>query len=250
VIAVLLAAVTLISVGCSGRGTGVRGSDELDPAIALYIRGEYKRAVEKLIELSGRLESEGDLQTAYLYLGRSYLSLGDYIRAADAFSSGKLLGGGIEFDQYLAVAQQHLRSTPRIIGTQESITRAQLAALIDNLFGQLLEYRTVPGQSTVDTKDHWAQEYATRMQAAGVMPPLADGSFRADAVVTYAAFYVTVLRLARAAGIAESAVTERFPNGMRGVLPAPGSGSEEGGQVTLTGREVTEILELLREAGD
>jgi tetratricopeptide (TPR) repeat protein len=247
-IAVLLAVLTLISVGCSGRDTQPRGSEELDRAIALYIAGEYERAVEALVELTGKLESEGDLQTTYLYLGRSYLSLGDYVRAADAFSSGILLGGGIEFDQYLETAQQHLRSTPRIIGTQEFMTRGQLAALIDNLFGRLLEYQTVPGGNAVDMETHWARAYASRMYAARVMLPLADGSFRADAAVTYPAFYVTVLRLARAAGIPGEAVAAHFPNGLRGVVES--SGSSIDGDARMTGSEATRILESLLEASE
>jgi len=246
----LLAAVTLISVGCSGRDSKPRGSEELDSAIALYIAGEYEKAVEALIELTGTLESEGDLQTTYLYLGRSYLSLGDYAHAADAFSSGQLLGGGIEFDQYLDTAQQHLRSTPRITGTQESVTRGQLAALIDNLFGPLLEYQTVPAESAADMQTHWARAYVSRMQAAGIMQPLADGSFRADAEVTYPAFYVTVLRLARAADIPDEAVEAHFPNGMRGVVTSSGSGLGAQGDARLTGSEATRILESLLEASE
>ena len=81
------------------------------------------------------------------------------------------------------------------------------------------------------------------------MLPLADGSFRPDAEVTYPAFYVTVLRLARAAGVPERAVDEHFPNGMRGVA-AGASGAYNGGETRMTGREATEILESLLEASE
>ena len=130
------------------------------------------------------------------------------------------------------------------------MTRGQLAALIDNLFGRLIEYGGVPAENACDMETHWARAYASRMQAAGIMLPLADGSFRADVVVTYPAFYVTVLRLAGVAGIPDRAVDEHFPNGMRGVVMASGLGLDGGGSMKLTGDEATEILESLLEASE
>jgi hypothetical protein len=128
------------------------------------------------------------------------------------------------------------------------MTRGQLAALIDNLFGPLLEYRSELAENASDMEGHWAKVYASHMEAAGIMLPLADGSFRADAIVTYPAFYVTVLRLARAAGIQDRVVDEHFPNGMRGVVTSRELAG--GGNTALTGGQATEILVSLLEASE
>jgi hypothetical protein len=88
------------------------------------------------------------------------------------------------------------------------------------------------------------------MQAAGIMLPLADGSFRADAEVTYPAFYVTVLRLARVVGIPGEAVDAQFPNGMRGAVASSGVGPDGRGNTRLTGADATRILESLLEASE
>jgi len=247
VLVLLLAALTL--AGCSSRGVKHGTSEKLDSAIALYIGEHYEEAIEALVELTSRLESEGDLQTAYLYLGRSYMSLGDYVKAADAFSSGIILGGGIEFEQHLEAAQQHLRSTPRITGTQPSITRGQLAALIDNLFGKRIESsRSAPTSS--DMENHWAKAYVARVAAAGVMEPLADGAFHPDAVVTYPAFYVTLLRLGVAASIADTAIAAQFPNGFHSAFAAEERTARDNRYGVLDGGEATKILESLEKASE
>lgn len=224
--------------------------DELQRAIALYIDGEYQKAADTLLELSGELEDAEDLRTAYLYLGRSDMALGDYVGAADAFSRGMVLGGGIEFDEHLAAAQQHLRTAPGAIGTQTLTTRAQLAALIDHLFGQRLG---VDSQAALDPPpdvgDHWARDYIVRVRAAGVMGTFADGGFHPDAPVTYPALYVTALRLTEAAGVPRQAVRDQFPEGFRGALEGPpGNAGRPAATAVVSGREAEEVLRSLREA--
>jgi tetratricopeptide (TPR) repeat protein len=246
----LLATVTLISLGCSSPGLKQGGNTELDSAIALYINGRYEQAVETLVELTKQLEADADLRTAYLYLGRSYMSLGDYASATDAFSSGKVLGGGIEFDQHLSAAQQHLRATPRIIGTQQALTRAQLAALIDNVFGESLIGHGGAEADGLDMKHHWARTYVARMQAAGIMATLPDGKFHPDAYVTYPAFYITVVRSAGVLGIRDAAMQLQFSEGLRGVLASGSPSRARNGARLISGAEASEILKSLSKAGE
>jgi tetratricopeptide (TPR) repeat protein len=249
VLVLLLAAATFVAHGCSSRDVERGGSKQLDSAIALYITGQYEQAVDDLIELTGKLESDEDLRTAYLYLGRSYMSLGDYAAAADAFSSGRLIGGGIEFDQHLLTAQQHLRTTPKIIGAQEALTRAQMAALLYSLFGD--EPQDDTGTGAADMQQHWAKTYMLRMQAAGVMEALPDGDFHPDAYVTYPAFYVTVLRSARAFDIPAWAIEQHFPGGFRKAISVRRSSRDpQGSGPWIPGREATEILQSLLKASE
>jgi hypothetical protein len=229
-----------------GGGNG----DRLNAAIALYIDGEYERAAEKLLELTATIEDDDDLRTAHLYLGRSYMSLGDYVKAADAFSRGRSLGGGVEFDEHLAAAQHHLRAEPGSIGLQPLTTRAQLAALIDNLFGQRLGIeRGAAEDSPPDVEGHWAKGYIARVRGAGVMRTLADGRFHPDAPVTYPAFYVTVLRLSGITGVPRSSVGARFPDGWAGVL-ADGDWIPGHPRATpfVSGRDAEDILRSLVDA--
>ena len=239
----LVLAGMMVWMGCSSHRVEQGGGGALDSAVDFYIAGEYERSIEILLDITSK--SEGDLETAYLYLGRAYMALGDYVGAADAFSSGKMLGGGIEFDRYLAEAQQHLRTTPRIIGTQESLTRAQLAAVINNVFGDRLGEASKSDPLPPDVAQHWAEPYVARLQAVGVMEPLADGLFYPDAVVTYPAFYVVIRRLSDTASLQERTLETHFPAGWRGTIDL-----HDGQQVALTGRHATDILRSLLEASE
>jgi hypothetical protein len=234
-----------------------RNHGALDGAIALYIDGQYARAAEKLLELTGELEDAEDLRTAYLYLGRANMSLADYVGAADAFSRGKSLGGGVEFDEHLAAAQQHLRSAPGTMGLQPLTTRGQLAALIDNLFGERLVSDSLAGDGGAaggqgapsDVQGHWARQYIQRVRAADIMSMLPDGRFHPDAPVTYPAFYVTVLRLSEAVGLPRWAIDSRFPGGWTGAVSRADEGAgRPRGSTVVTGRDAEEILRTLRDA--
>ena len=180
----------------------------------LYIDGQYEEAARRFDAITRGAESEDDVLTAYLYLGRCYMELGDYSAAADALTSGRVLGGGIEFEGYLAEVQEHLRLTSKGLEGQGTLSRAQLAALIDQGFGDRLAgtgtHRVPPDLAT-----HWARETVRRVNEAGVMPSLPDGDFYPDVPVTRAAFYVTLLRLSRVVGIPKTEVSAHFPGGLR-----------------------------------
>ncbi len=235
-------AVVGFAIGCSPAGVGRDSRSELDAAIGLFIEGRHQEAASHLKKLTGHLDSDGDVLSAYLYLGRSYMALGDYGPAANAFSTGRSLGGGLEFDEHLRAAQNHLRVTPRNMGAQESLTRAQLAALIATTFDAWLEDTSDPAAAGVaDVENHWAREYVGRVRAAGIMDVLPDGAFHPDDVVTAGAFYLVMRHSVEVFGIAAEILESFFPQGLRGAI----GGSRAGGR-WVSGREATTVLQSLR----
>jgi tetratricopeptide (TPR) repeat protein len=232
--AVLVVVSAFLCLGCSSNRGAANGNSALDDAIALYIDKSYLQAVEAFNELIDRLDDDDDVMTAYLYLGRSYEALGDFVAAADAFSTGRLLGGGIQFEEHLASVQQHLRASPRSIELQRSITRAQLAALISRLQG-----RSTPAvvREAPDLEGHWASEYASALIANGIMEVMPDGNFHPDEAVTVAAFYAVLIRAGAVLGVTLDAIAAYFPGGMSGIL------SDGGSDRYIAGRDATEILQ-------
>ena len=187
--------------------------------IVSFIDGDLDRAESVFSNVTRESQSDEDLQTAYLYLGRIYLARGDYVKAADALSAGKALGGDVRFDEYFEEAQRHLLASPARIIQLERITREQLAALIGDLFGAGL---------------------------AGVMDVLPDGDLHAGEAVTRPAFYVIVSRLANVLGGGGISSEALSPGGYRSTLGAPvGPPGEEANGNFITGREAVGTLETL-----
>jgi hypothetical protein len=235
--AVLFAiAALLCCMGCSSnRGAG-KSSGALDSAVALFIDGNYQQAVEAFGKLIDRLDSEEDVLSAYLYLGRSYEALGDYVAAAEAYSTGRLIGGGVQFEEHIVSVQQHLRTSPRSLQVQRDITRAQLAGLIIRLRGRPNEFVAT---DVPDLQGHWAREYAAAVVADGIMQVMPDGKFHPDDRVTVAAFYAVLMRAGAVLDVAMDAIDVYFPGGMSGIL------IDGGAERHIAGRDATEILQTL-----
>jgi tetratricopeptide (TPR) repeat protein len=170
----------------------------------------YEQAIADLESIIDDLDTDDErLLTAYLYLGRSYEALGDYVAAAEAYSNGRILGGGVRFEEHLALVQQHLRSSPRAIQSQKRITRAQLASLIVRLGGAAAEEAV----DAPDMRNHWAREYAGYVVDRGIMPLMADGGFHPEDEVTRAALYITLLRADGSFAIKRDELNVHFPGG-------------------------------------
>jgi tetratricopeptide (TPR) repeat protein len=229
------AALIALGSGCSPRGKGANHA-ALEKAIASYIAGDYERAAHDLDALSRSLESDEDVLTAYLYLGRSYEALGDYVSAADAYSSGRILGGGVVFEEHLASVQGHLRSTPRSVRTQPAVTRAQVAALTVRLAG-ITDDAVVEREVASDLRGHWAESYATTVVDLGIMDSLPDGHFHPEDAVTLASFYVIVLKASRALGASTAPLGDSFPGGFETVL--------HDGTTLVTGEQAAEVLQAV-----
>jgi len=239
--------------GCGPPSTTVVENASLDKAIASYIDGDLRRAEALFNEIIEQGRADDDYRTACLYLGRIYLAQEDYERAAEVLSAGKALGGDLRFDEYFEIARQHLTALPARIAQLEFITRGQLAALIDRMFGPLLD-------RSAQTPDSTAAETAVEVQGgetaakrdavavvsrAGVMPLLADGTFRPEERVTGPAFFAIAARLADTIRAPADAIDEMFPAGYRGTLGPQAAGANGGGTHFLSGREAVEALEAL-----
>jgi hypothetical protein len=194
IIPALLTLALLLGSCSSGKRAG--GSSALDRAIESYIAGEYHDAVDRLEALARGSGSEEDLLEVYLYLGRSYMALGQHSLAIDAFAAGKTRGGGAVFDEYLRRLDVLVSGAPDVVATAVRVTRAQLAALIDRMFYAAPEDAGASAEGVV-----------TRLESVrkGIVPVLPDGSFHGEAFVTRAAFYAAVARLMQDRGGAAGA---------------------------------------------
>jgi len=219
-----LAALSL--AGCGSPRTAVDRRAALDEAIAEYFRGDLARAEILLLEIVGSDAPDEDQATAYLYLGRLYLDRSDYQRAADALSSGKALVGGTRFDEYFNEAQRRLVSAGDRIFQLPRVTRAQLAAVIEERFAPKL----TPACNV----------------RSEVMRALPDGDFHANDPVTSSAFYSILWRLSDLLGLDRRAMVDLYPRGFRSTL---GGGAEsysgEGDGIYISGAQVRRALDTL-----
>ena len=160
---VVLIAVSLFAAGCTSSRNNGSPSSKLDDAIALFIDGDYAGAQSLLQELTQSNDSDEATLTAWLYLGRTYMAMGEYSRAAQAFSTGSMLGGGQAFEAYLGQVQQHLQANPRTIRNRATVTRAQLAALLAQASAREMNPRDTPPSAP---GANWASVYIERVRAA------------------------------------------------------------------------------------
>ncbi|MEJ2721124.1 MAG: S-layer homology domain-containing protein [bacterium] len=245
---VVLSALPVL-MGCGSVRRTEGGGSSLESAVSCYIDGDMDSAEALFTEVVRRPASDEDLQTAYLYLGRIYMARGESHRAAEAFSSGKLIGGDIRFDEYFELASARAGISATRVAGAETVTRAQLAALIHKMFGGAL---AADRRAVVDTAGAGeagrdaAEPYFDAAVEAGVMRLLPDGRFHGDEKVTRPAFFLTASRVADALGVAPGARRGMFAGGYRGTL---GSGGMEaagtGDGVYVSGREVVDGLERI-----
>ena len=209
----------MILGGCGSPRTTAVEDASLQDGIVSFIDGDLDRAESLFVKVTRESRSDADLQTAYLYLGRIYLARGDYVKSADALSTGKALGGDVRFDEYFEEAQRHLLTSPARIRQLERITRGQLAALIGEMFG------VAPGE------------------VMGVLP---DGELHASEAVTRPAFYAIVSRLANVLGAGDAGKAV-LNGGYRSALEAPSETEHEPPQGDfIAGREAVDTLETLK----
>ncbi|MFQ5510330.1 MAG: tol-pal system YbgF family protein [Candidatus Krumholzibacteriia bacterium] len=239
-------AVALAVTGCARSHKGGRA---VDGAIALYIEGDYVDAERVLSRLTSSLDNDEERRTAYLYLGRTYMAVSDYPRALEAFAAGKRLGGGLRFDEYLAAAAQHAGVSPRTVRAQSTVSRGDLASLIHSFFGEKLppdprSRERVQGQPPLAVPIRSAL-------ASGVMARLADGGFHSERVVTRAAFYFVLRRLALRVGV-RRAVFEQllYPQGVRSAVTTTGGPDPAAGDRPVAGNDVVRVLQAVASASD
>ncbi|UCG52988.1 MAG: S-layer homology domain-containing protein [Candidatus Latescibacterota bacterium] len=254
----LVVLATVIFSGCASPKTTVEGRSSLERAIHYYIEGEWERAEALFAEVTQQQNSDEDVQTAYLYLGRIYMARGDNERAADAFSAGRMLGGNIRFDDYFALVTRGLDVSAATIAREPYVTRAQLAALIVSVLGPALgvergdDPAPVAGVGrTEDIDKHWASEDIKSIKAAGVMRMLPDGRFHPDEKVTRSAFFIVLSRLVTALDLDTEVMREIYPGGFRDTLARRDAGlGKDPSNELVSGREVVEGLQTLSHAAE
>ncbi|UCH83820.1 MAG: tetratricopeptide repeat protein [Candidatus Latescibacterota bacterium] len=243
--------------GCGSPKTTGKEESPLEKAIALYIEGDLAAAELIFIEVTQQQSSPEDLQTAYLYLGRIYMARGEYDLAAEAFSSGRLLGGDIRFEEYFELAKMRSGASPESVSGHATVTRGQLAALILTMFAGALDNGGVAGRTvTSDTTRLEPRDarnngidYAVAVVPTGVMRVLPDGEFHPEAKLTLPAFYLVLTRLSARLGIETGVIQTMFPDGYRGVVAdsdAPADGDT--GRPFVSGRDVVDRLRRIKNA--
>jgi hypothetical protein len=261
----VIVVIALFGAGCGSPRTTVGRNDALEEAVARYVDGDLERAEALFTRIISAGRVDEDNLTAYLYLGRIYLAQGDYEKAADAFSTGRALGGDIRFTEYFEEAQRHLTASPRRIIQVPRVTRGQLAALIEITFGSELGSYPVPAdtgssggvpaqvskngggeESGAAPREENAIELVVR---AGVMSVLPDGDFHAADEVTGPAFYAVVQRLARVLEVEGDVVASLFPGGARGAMTQTGTEDQgpAGENPFVSGRDAQRVLGALAE---
>ena len=242
--------------GCGSPRTTVVENASLEKAIAFYIDGDLQRSEALFNAIIKHGRADDDYRTACLYLGRIYLAQHDYERAADALWRGKALGGDVRFDEYLEIAQRHLSVSPKRILQLETVTREQLAGLIDQMFGSVLVdsggttgavMASAPGaHREADAEREADRDPIGVVTRTGVMTRFADGEFHPDEKVTRPAFCAVVARLAGAIDAPPGVMNEMFPGGYRESLsPQSVAAGDRGGIRFLSGREAVEVLQAL-----
>jgi hypothetical protein len=208
----VLTGLTMLA-GCSGATRSPR----IDPAIALFVSGQYEQAIERLNDLAASLESEAALREVYYYLGRSHLALGHHHRAIDAFSAGVAYGDTGACVEYLEQLRTVIAGEEKSVVRSERVTRRQLAAAIARRF--------LGGDSS--------DESLRDVVANGWMAMLPDGSFHGDAHVTRASLYVVCSRMLAQWGLDT------------GVLGPYREGTAVRGGEPVSGAEVSSLLDEL-----
>ncbi|MDH5626862.1 MAG: hypothetical protein OEY69_01070, partial [Candidatus Krumholzibacteria bacterium] len=120
---IVLAAVAL---ACSPSASVDKRSD-LDRAVALYVTGDYRGAVDRLQNIARSAPDDATRREAYTYLGRSYIALGDTQAAIDAFSLGVEYGDRGPCVEYLEVLKRYQEGSPEGLHILATITRGELA---------------------------------------------------------------------------------------------------------------------------
>jgi hypothetical protein len=250
----LIVSVSLMLSGCGSPKTTGNGESTLESAIAHYIEGDLETAETLFTEVTQQQKSREDLTTAYLYLGRIYMARGDYENAAAAFSSGKLVGGDIRFDEYFELATTRSGVSAAKISLEPTVTRGEIAALIHAMFANALDARAVtnvtpPEGTTIgdEKKDvHWADVYFEALTPTQVMGPLPDGAYHADAQVTRPAFFVVASRLVSRLCLDPRVIEGMYPGGYRSALDGDrGNAALERDEGYVTGREVVDHFERI-----
>jgi hypothetical protein len=231
----------LLIISCSpSKRTSTQSS--LDTAIEQYISGRYEAAREELSILTHNLQGE-ELCTAYLYLGRSHLALGETDRAAEAFSMGSITCGDELFEEYLMQVRDNLRATPGALISAVSITRAQYACLLRHYFeaGGNGALPTVPA----DIESHWAQEAIVGVLRSGYMESLPDGAFYPDEPLSRAAFVFHTGRLIKLLSKDSSIDLEgAFPEGVeRKIHYYAGVAGTADGSPLISGSDAVNLLD-------
>jgi len=223
-------------VSCASTGgQGARGGKELNRAVESFIAGDFQDAVRRLEELAPKTDSEEELREVYYYLGRSYLVLEEYHRAIDAFTTGKAVGGGSVFDEYLLRLDFVVSGAPDAVTRSEKVTRGQFAALIDRMFYAAAVDTSLAGGGASGLAGLVSVE-------RGGVQPMPDGKLHTEAYVTRGAFYATVARLVRERD-ASLDPESLFENGYQWALTAPDEESN-----FVTGREVVDTLQRVADA--
>ena len=236
---VVLTLASVALIGCASSRSGDGGGTPLDRGIALYIDGRYPEAIDEFSGLVTELRSDADRQTAYLYLGRSYMQVGDYVGAADAFSSGAVIGDDVRFEHYIAMTAGHLRADPERMRHAAVVTRADLAALIARMF--LPDNPAATVALPADAREHWAERYVGAVLEAGYMTALPDGRWHPDEPVTRAVCYLTGYRTAGSIEGGYDVMDVLYPGGYRGIAQPDG---------LITGADAIRVFEALQaEAG-
>ncbi len=230
----------LLLIACSPKGSGIGDySPSLDPAVELFVQGRYEEAASAFEALSDRVRSKDGLVELYLYLGRAYMAMGQYDRAIDAFAAGVSYGGGGPFQEYLERLGRMKDGSPENIAKAETITRLQLALLIDRLV--LGAGPDVDAPSGAGPSGETVNSDAVKN---GIVTALPDGDFHGGDKVSRAAFYVVVCRLLDR--LSPPMEAERiFPGGF-GWATSPGPEADG----FVSGKEAVFFLQKVAGAGE
>ncbi len=245
----MIALTVSILAGCGSPRSTVDDKSTVEQGVALYIAGDHAGAELLFLEVLDNPESDEDLVTAHLYLGRIYLEANEYQKAADVLSAGRALGGDVRFDEYFEIAASHLRASSSQIIQEDVISRGQLAALLMDMFGDVLDREMRAGTREESDTTHWAEGCVHFAETTGVMKKLPDGSFHEDANVTRPAFFMVVARLAHLLGLEDGVEAEAFPGGFReAVVTLDAENTTSGNEGYVSGREALSVLGIVARA--
>ena len=203
------------------------------------MEGRYAEAASVLEELSGEIKSKEGRVELYLYLGRAYLAMEQYDKAIDAFAAGVSYGGSGPFQEYLTRLARMKESSPENVAKAETITRLQLALVIDRL---VLGASTDADTPTGVQPSRLFEESASVKN--GVVAALPDGDLHSGDKVTRAALYAVVCRLLDRMSSPVSA-EEIFPGGFAWVtsLEAGADGFVSGKDAVFYLQKVAALVE-------
>jgi len=217
--------VGVLAAGCSGPSRTPAGK-AIDPAVALFVSGQYPQAIERLQQLAASTRSEEELREIYYYLGRSYLAMGRADQAIDAFSAGVAYGDRGACVEYLEQLQAYVGTREGSMLRSEDVTRRQLAA---GLLRRVIGESGGEGTTSFDDPDAALRVVVER----GWMRALPDGQLHGDAAVTRAALYVVMSRV-----VADLGLDARSLDEYRTTFT-------ERGSERVTGPEVMSLLDTI-----